>query len=48
MQKINIKRAKNIWVPLQGNFCTPFAVWELDLEQMEFHDSSELLGLPFT
>jgi D-alanine-D-alanine ligase-like ATP-grasp enzyme len=35
MQKINIKRTKNIWVPLQGNFCTPFAVWELDLAQIE-------------
>lgn len=35
MQKINIKRAKNVWVPLQGNFCTPFAVWELDLELID-------------
>lgn len=35
MQKIQIRRAKNLWVPLNGNFCTPCAVWELDLEQLE-------------
>jgi D-alanine-D-alanine ligase-like ATP-grasp enzyme len=35
MQKIQIRRTKNLWVPLKGNFCTPCAVWDLDLEQLE-------------
>lgn len=35
MQKILIRRAKNLWVPLKDNFCTPCAVWDLDIEQLE-------------
>jgi D-alanine-D-alanine ligase-like ATP-grasp enzyme len=35
MEKIQIKRNKNLWVPLRGNFCTPCAVWDLDLEKLE-------------
>ena len=35
MGKIPIRRTKNLWVPLKGNFCTPCAVWDLDLERLE-------------
>jgi D-alanine-D-alanine ligase-like ATP-grasp enzyme len=32
---MQIRRAKNLWVSLKDNFCTPCAVWELDLEFLE-------------
>ena len=31
---IKVKRLRNQWVSLQNNFCTPLAVWEIDLEKL--------------
>ncbi len=35
MSKVHIKRKKNIWLPLSGTFCTPFAVWEIDCKLLD-------------
>ena len=34
-KKLQIRRVKNLWVPLKDNFCTPCAVWDLDLDLLE-------------